>query len=277
MRRPRAAPARRAGRAPPRRGSGRSGTTAARAARWRSAGGARASTASFTAISACSRISRRMSGPRIASAVELVDRLDGRRPALVVEHRQLAEDLARAERRERELAPVGVLADRPRVPAADDVARVRGVALAEDGLAGAEAAGHRHRGDGAELRRAELGEGGDLREERGRVLDAGRHPAGIPHGRRATGPSRARRPRSEGVERVVAPAPAARPQRQPGQDRDAARTGARRRARSPRRPRRPRARGARRAPRRRASSRRPRPAAAAPASRSATRVSATVA
>ena len=64
--------------------------------------------------------------------VERVDRLDRGRAALVVEHRQLAEDVARAERRERDLAAVGVLADRSRVAGADEVARVRLVALAED-------------------------------------------------------------------------------------------------------------------------------------------------
>ena len=67
-----------------------------------------------------------MSAPRIAIASTCVERLDRRRAALVVEHRQLAEDVAGAEVRERDRAAVGVLADRPRVAAAHDVA---GVAL----------------------------------------------------------------------------------------------------------------------------------------------------
>ena len=77
--------------------------------------------------------------------VEVVDRLDGRRPALVVEHRELAEDVAGPERGERDLAPVGVLADRARVALADDVARVRRVALAEHRLAGPRSCAARRR------------------------------------------------------------------------------------------------------------------------------------
>ena len=51
-----------------------------------------------SATASCGRrsISRRMSGPRIASASIGVDRLDRRRAALVVEQRELAEDVARA-------------------------------------------------------------------------------------------------------------------------------------------------------------------------------------
>ena len=59
-------------------------------------------TTSLTAISGCSRSRRRMSAPRIAIASSCVERLDGRRAPLVVEHRQLAEDVARAEVRERD-------------------------------------------------------------------------------------------------------------------------------------------------------------------------------
>ena len=70
--------------------------------------------------------------PRMAMACDLVERLDRGRAQLVVEHRQLAEDVARAEVRQRDHAPVGMLADRARVAGAHDVARVAGVALAED-------------------------------------------------------------------------------------------------------------------------------------------------
>ena len=61
---------------------------------------------------------------RDAEHVERVDRLDGGRAALVVEHRQLAEDVARAERGEGDLAAVGVLADGAGVAGAHDVAGV---------------------------------------------------------------------------------------------------------------------------------------------------------
>ena len=87
---------------------------------------------SLTARSGCSRIRRRMSAPRIATAWTSSSVSIGRRAALVVEHRQLAEDVAGAEVRQRDRAAVGVLADGAGVPGADDVARVALVALAED-------------------------------------------------------------------------------------------------------------------------------------------------
>ena len=60
----------------------------------------------------------------------------------------------RPERRERDLAPVGVLADRARVARRGPRSSVSdGVALAEDGLAGGEAARHGHRRDRRELGR----------------------------------------------------------------------------------------------------------------------------
>ena len=110
-----AAPARRAARARRRRGSARSGTTGARGARSRCAGAARARSASLTAISECSAHQPAHVVAEDREHLEVVDRLDGGRAPLVVEHRQLAEDVARPERGERDLAPVGVLADRARV------------------------------------------------------------------------------------------------------------------------------------------------------------------
>src|SRR4051794_13056942 len=74
-------------------------------------------------------------GPEDGERLHGVDGLDGRRAPLVVEHRQLAEDVARAEGGEGDRPPVGMLADRARVAGADDVARVAGVALAEDDVA----------------------------------------------------------------------------------------------------------------------------------------------
>ena len=77
--------------------------------------------------------------------LDVVERLDRGRAPLVVEHRQLAEDVAGAEVRQRDRAAVGVLADRAGVAGAHDVARVRLVALAEDhALTGLEPARDGH-------------------------------------------------------------------------------------------------------------------------------------
>ena len=94
-----------------------------------------------------------------------VDRLHGGGAALVVEHRQLAEEVARAEGRQGDRAPVGMLADGARVAAADDVAGVAGIALAKDDLPRLEAARHGKLRDAGELARAERLEDGDAREE----------------------------------------------------------------------------------------------------------------
>src|SRR2546423_1149063 len=63
-----------------------------------------------------------------------LDRLDGGRALLLVEHGQLAEEVAGAEVGQRDRAPVGVGAGGPRVAGAHDVAGVRVVPLAEDDL-----------------------------------------------------------------------------------------------------------------------------------------------
>ena len=109
------------------------------------------------------------------SDLEVVGRLDGRRAALVVEHRQLAEDVSRPERGERDLAAVRVLADGARVPGADDVTGVRVVTLAEHELAGAEAPRHRDFGDAAQVLVRELLEHGHAAQQRGRLLSARGH------------------------------------------------------------------------------------------------------
>src|SRR5919107_845593 len=88
---------------------------------------------------------------RDGDRVDRVERLDCRRAPFGVEHGQLAEDVARAEVRERDRAPVDVLAHRARVAAADHVAGVALVALAEDDLLGVEAARHRDLGDPAQV------------------------------------------------------------------------------------------------------------------------------
>src|SRR5262249_37181344 len=72
-----------------------------------------------------------------------LDRLHRRRAALVIEHRQLAEDVAQTELRERDRAAVLVLADRAHMPRAHAVAGVALIALAEHDLAGIELPRHR--------------------------------------------------------------------------------------------------------------------------------------
>ena len=68
-------------------------------------------------------------------------RLDGGGAPFVVEHRQLAEDVAGAEVRERDRAAVGVLAYGSRMPRAHDIAGAALIALAEHNLTRLEAAG----------------------------------------------------------------------------------------------------------------------------------------
>ena len=65
------------------------------------------------------------------------ERLDAGRADLAVEHRQLAEDVARAEGGEGDRAAVGVLAGDAEAALADDVAGVGVVALVEDAGRGA--------------------------------------------------------------------------------------------------------------------------------------------
>ena len=115
-------------------------------------------------------------GPEDGERVDGLDRLDGRGAAFVVEHRQLAEDVAGPEGGEGDRPPVRVLADGPRVAGANDVARVAGVALAEDDVARLEAPRHGQLGDSRELARAEGLEDRDAREEGdGLVVRGGRH------------------------------------------------------------------------------------------------------
>ena len=111
----------------------------------------------------------RMSWPRIATAPISVDRLDGRRAALVVEHPG-AEDVTGAEVGQGYRAPVGVLADGATMAGADDVARVGGVALAEDDLAPTERARHRDLRDARQFVAAEDLENRYLAKEADDVL-----------------------------------------------------------------------------------------------------------
>ena len=143
-------------------------------------------------ISAWSRISRRMSPPRIASASSVS-------AASTVAERSSSSNIASSPKmspgpnvRERDLAAVRMGADRARVTAADDVARVRGVADAEHGLSGLEPPRHGDRCDGRQLVRAELPERRHLRQQSGSVVGACWHRAGIPHGRAGWPPGAAR-------------------------------------------------------------------------------------
>ena len=140
-------------------------------------------------MSACSRISAAHVVAEDRQRLEVVGRLDRRRAPLVVEHRQLAEDVAGPERRERDLAPVGVLADGARVAGAHDVAGVGVVALAEDGLAAVEARAARRPRRPLEVRGPELLEHGHPRRAARRSPRSCRHRAGIPR------PARHRRAR----------------------------------------------------------------------------------
>jgi hypothetical protein len=87
-----------------------------------------------------------------------LDRFDGGRAALVLEHGQLAEDVSRPECRERDRATVAVGAHGPGVPLSHDIARVAGIALAEDDLAWLEVPWERHLGDPLEVGGLERGE-----------------------------------------------------------------------------------------------------------------------
>ena len=80
-----------------------------------------------------------------------LERLDGGRARLAVEHGQLAEDRAGAQLGQRDRAAVLVLARELTDAGAHHVARVAVVALAEDHLAPVVAAGHRHLRDLIEL------------------------------------------------------------------------------------------------------------------------------
>ncbi len=110
----------------------------------------------------------------------VVDRLDRRRANLAVEHRKLAEDLARAEVRERDRAAVGVLADDPRRAGAQDVAGVAWVSLAQDDRPRRVAPGHGDAGDLFELLRRQLREQRNPAQERDRRFRR-RSPRAHPH------------------------------------------------------------------------------------------------
>jgi hypothetical protein len=107
--------------------------------------------------------------------LDLVERLDGRGSTLVVEHGKLAEDVTGTEVRKRDRAPVGIGADRPGMTVADHVARVAGVALAEDHLVRGEAARHRYGRDMAQLIGRQGLEDRHTREQPGRNV-LRRHP-----------------------------------------------------------------------------------------------------
>ncbi len=81
-----------------------------------------------------------------------LQRLHRGRATLVLEQRQLPEDVARAERRQSDRAPVAMIVHRAGAADVHDVAGVAPIALAEHHLAGLEAPGHRQLGDALEVR-----------------------------------------------------------------------------------------------------------------------------
>ena len=87
-----------------------------------------------------------------------LDRFNGCRASLVLEQRQLAEDVTRPKSRQRDRAAVAMGADRAGAAFAHDVERVAGVALAKHHLAGSEAAGHSELRDAFEIAALERGE-----------------------------------------------------------------------------------------------------------------------
>ena len=138
-------------------------------------------------ISGCSVISARMSGTEHRDHVGRLDRFHGRRAPLVLEHRELSEDVARAEARQRDRAAVSVVTRGARVAATHDVAGVARVALAEHDLAGLEAPRHRQLGDPLEVAGHERGENGHPPEQLHDLLRAylSHSCYGLSHARRS--------------------------------------------------------------------------------------------
>jgi hypothetical protein len=93
-----------------------------------------------------------------AEQLRVCDRLDAGRAGAAVEHRELAEEVAGAERGEGDRAPVGVLAGDPEIALADDVAGVRGVALVKHPHALGKRTRDRDVGDALKLVARELRE-----------------------------------------------------------------------------------------------------------------------
>lgn len=98
-----------------------------------------------------------------------LDGLDRRRASLVVEHRQLSEDVARPEVGQRDRPPIAIAPEGAQLTRPHDVTRVAVVALVEDDLARPILPGHRDLGDARELGVAQRLERGDVVEQRDRV------------------------------------------------------------------------------------------------------------
>ena len=102
---------------------------------------------------------------------------DAGRADLAVEHRELAEDVPRAEGREGDRPPIGVLAGDPEASRADDVAGVGAVALMEDAGRGREGAGDGDPGEALQLPLLEVGEERHAAQQ----LDRGLRLLCLPH------------------------------------------------------------------------------------------------
>src|SRR6187549_450535 len=95
---------------------------------------------------------------RQGEQLAVAERFDAGRANLAVEHCQLAEDVAGAERRQRDRAAVGVLAGDAEAALADDVAGVGAIALVEDAGGGWEGARHGDAREALQLPLLEVGE-----------------------------------------------------------------------------------------------------------------------
>ena len=113
---------------------------------------------SFSAISGLrdEQVADVVGGQRQQGAVG--DRLGRGGAAVAVEHRQLAEDLPRPERRQRDRPAVGMFAGDAEAAFADDVAGVGAVALVEDARPGREGSGHGDLGEALQLSLLEIRE-----------------------------------------------------------------------------------------------------------------------
>src|SRR5579875_886908 len=106
-----------------------------------------------------------------ADHLEVLGRLDRRRAPLLLEHRKLSEDLARAEGCKRDCTSAGVLAHGAAVAGSNYVAGVTGVALAKDDLAGGEATRNGDLGDALEILGRKLREDRDVRKQPDGLLE----------------------------------------------------------------------------------------------------------
>src|SRR5690242_8173635 len=105
---------------------------------------------------------------RQGEQLTVAERFDAGRAHLTVEHRQLAEDVTRAEARQGDRTPVRVLASDPKAAVTDDVTGVGVIALVEDAGAGREGASYRDSREALQLPFLEVGEERHAAQQRNR-------------------------------------------------------------------------------------------------------------